>query len=95
MRAEDRDPWEQWWQGVGERELTKHLASHGLDHRFAVPIIEALRNGATVPDLERLLPRLCEDLGVAADEDRDGRLAVAASLWWDGSRYSRARFGVQ
>jgi hypothetical protein len=25
MRAEDRDPWDQWWEGTGRRELLKTL----------------------------------------------------------------------
>jgi hypothetical protein len=29
MRAEDRDPWAQWWDGVGRRELAKTLAHAG------------------------------------------------------------------
>lgn len=94
MRAEDRQPWDQWWDGVGRRDLTKHLAMHGLDERFVEPIIEALRAGATVPDLERLLPQVRVDLDVRADEEQDGRCAVGVAVWWDGSGYSRGRFGA-
>jgi len=94
MRAEDRAAWDQWWQGIGTRELTKHLAMHGMDQRFVEPVMLALREGATLLDLERLFPQLRRELGVAPDDDQDGRCAVTAAVWWDGSGYSRRRFGV-
>ena len=94
MRAEDREPWDQWWHGVGGTTARKTVALCGLDDRFVVPIVKALRDGATVPDLERLLPRLRLDFGVDADEERDGDCAVAAAMWWENTRYSRGQYGV-
>jgi hypothetical protein len=94
VRAEEREAWDQWWQGVGERELRKSLGLYDLDERFVLPVVTALRAGATVPELGRLLPRLREELGVGPNEDQDGECAVAAALWWDLSRSSRMRFGA-
>ena len=93
MRAEDRGSWDQWWLGIGKRELTKRLAMYGLDQRFVEPVIHALRESATVPDLERLFSTLRSEFGVAPDDDQDGPCAVMAAVWWDLSGYSRRRFG--
>jgi len=95
MRAEDRDPWEQWWEGGARRELTGRLASLGYDERFVLPLLGELRNGATVPDLERSLPTLRADLGEAPDDDRDGACAISIALWWDLRRPKGKRFGAE
>ena len=94
MRAEQREPWDQWWSGVGERELRKTLARWGFGSQYVAPVIGALRSGATVPDFERLLPTLRCEFGDPPDEDADGSCAVAVAVWWDGSGYSRKRFGA-
>ena len=94
MRAEEREPWAQWWDGIGRRELQKVLAGCGFDSSYVDPIIAALRSGATVPDIERLLPNLRHEFDDPPDEDADGSCAVAVVLWWDGTRYNRSRFGA-
>ncbi len=94
MRAEDREPWDQWWAGIGHRELRKTLAMCGFSENYVTPVIETLRSGAAVVDLERLLPTLREGFGDPPDEDADGSCAVAVALWWDGTGYSRMRFGA-
>lgn len=94
MRAEDRQPWDQWWIGVGERELQKTLARWGFSAAYAEPVRDALRGGADAVVLERLLAQLRVQLGDPPDEDANGWRAVSAAIWWDGSRYSRKHFGA-
>src|SRR3712207_5851115 len=44
VRAEEREPWDQWWNGVGEHELQKTLARWGLSSEYVAPVIGALRS---------------------------------------------------
>lgn len=93
MRAERRGSWEQWWLGVGEKELRKVLRNHSYDSRYVIPVIKALRAGTTTqPQLERFLGERRAVFDEAPDEDADGECAMALVLWWDLGRSQRKRF---
>jgi hypothetical protein len=94
MRAEDREPWDQWWDGPGRRELTKTCHARGYDERYVLPVVTALRRGATAPELERLLGQLRGQAGDPPDIKADGECAIALALWWDLTRHQRQRFGI-